>query len=295
MNDMMITEAPYRSVWTDVLETAFEYGWIDIAGVRTRYLRAGPKDAPTVMMLHGTSGTLETFSANLTAHAAHFQCIAFDMVGSGFSDKPDHDYEIPTYVEHTRRLMDALHIQRASFIGVSLGAWIACSFAVQYPQRVEKLILLSTPGLLNNVRTQGRAQTERTNAVENPTLEVVRGVLGKLIRDPSKITGDMVAIRQKTYSAPGAKEAMAHVMVLQKPEVRERNNIPEDAWRKITAPALVIASVDDKNVWLDTAYALQKLLPNMQLVEMPGVNHWPHFEEPEQFNQLSVDFLKASA
>ena len=293
MTPSQTTPVPYRSAWTDLLPVAHTYGWVDVGGVRTRFLRAGTPGAPALLLLHGTSGTLETFTPNLAALAPHFDCVAFDMLGSGFSDKPDHDYEISHYVSHTEALMDKLGIQRCSFIGVSLGAWIACKFAVDHPARVDKLILISTPGLLNNQTTQGKASAERSNAVATPTFEVITGVLGKLIRDPAKITGDMVAVRMATYSAPDAKEAMAHVLVLQKPEVRERNNIPRAQWQRIQAPALVIAAVDDKNVWLDTAYELAKLMPNVRLVEMPGVNHWPHFEEPEKFNTLSVEFLLA--
>ena len=282
---------PYRSAWTDLLQVAHTYGWVEIQGVRTRYLRAGTPGAPALLMLHGTSGTLETFTPNFAALAPHFDCVAFDMLGSGFSDKPDYDYEIRHYVSHTAALMDKLGIQRCSFIGVSLGAWIASKFALDFPGRVDKLILISTPGLLNNLTTQGKAAAERSNAVGSPTLEVVTGVLGKLIRNPAKITSDMVAVRMATYSAANAKEAMAHVLVLQKPEVRERNNIPREQWQRIEAPTLVIAAVDDKNVWLETAYELAKLMPDVRLVEMPGVNHWPHFEEPEEFNTLSLDFL----
>ncbi len=291
MTDTVVGSA-YRSAWTDMVHMPFTYGWIDVNGVKTRYLQAGNPQAPALLMLHGTSGTLETFTGNLPPHALHFNCVAFDMLGSGFSDKPDYDYEIPNYVAHTLGLMDALGIKTASFIGVSLGAWIAAKFAVDHPERTNKLILISTPGLFNSVTTQGKAQAERTNAVANPTSDVVRGVLTKLVRNPAKITGDMIAIRQANYMAPGAVETMAHVMVLQNPEVRERNNIPEKDWKSIMAPTLIIASVDDKNIWLDTAYALEKLIPNVKLFEMHDVNHWPHFEEPELFNALSIEFLR---
>jgi hypothetical protein len=77
---------------------------------------------------------------------------------------------------------------------------------------------------------------------------VVRGVPGKLNRNPAKITGDMIAIRQETFKPTGAVDTMAQVTILQKPEVRERNNIPEADWKSITAPPLIIASADDKNI-----------------------------------------------
>lgn len=291
----MMAVNTHRSVWTDLYTVTFDHGWIDVNGVQTRYLRAGNPEKPALIMLHGTSGTVEAFSGNVAALARDYHCIAFDMLGSGFSDKPDYDYEIADYVRHTLGLMDAMGVARASFVGVSLGAWIASKFAIDHPERTSRLILVSTPGLLTSEATQGRAAAERSRAVAEPTDEVVRGVLAKLIRDPAKITDDMVAIRQASYSAPGAKEAMAHVLCLQKPDVRIRNNIPESDWRRLAAPTLVIASVDDKNIWLETAYALEKLIPDVTLVEMRGVNHWPQFEEPAAFNRISADFLGKAA
>ncbi len=284
--------AGHRSIWTDLFAIAFEHGWVDVGGVRTRYLRAGDPAKPALVLLHGTSGSVETFSGNFAAHAADYHCLAFDMLGSGFSDKPDYDYEIADYVGHTLAFMDVMGLARASFIGVSLGAWIASKFALDHPDRTDKLILISTPGLLTSESTQGRAAAERSKAVAEPTDAVIRGVLAKLIRNPARITDDIVAVRQATYSAPGAVAAMAHVLVLQRPDVRVRNNIPEADWRKITAPTLLIASVDDKNIWLDTAYKLAEIMPNARLVEMAQVNHWPHFEEPEIFNRLSLSFLR---
>ena len=285
--------AGYRSIWTDLFVIAFEHGWVNVNGVRTRYLRAGDPAKPALVMLHGTSGSVETFSGNFAAHATDYHCLAFDMVGSGFSDKPDHDYEIADYVAHTLAFMDVMGVARASFIGVSLGAWIASKFAIDHPGRTDKLILISTPGLLTSERTQVKAAAERSRAVAEPNDAVIRGVIAKLVRNPARITDDIVAVRKATYSAPGAAQAMAHVLVLQKPDVRIRNNIPEADWRKIAAPTLVIASVDDKNIWLDTAYELARIIPDVRLVEMREVNHWPHFEEPEIFNRLSLSFLKA--
>ncbi len=84
----------------------------------------------------------------------------------------------------------------------------------------DKLILISPPGFLKSDTTQGKAQAERTNAAANPTTDVVRGVPGKLNRNPAKITGDMIAIRQETFKPTGAVDTMAQVMILQTPEVR---------------------------------------------------------------------------
>ena len=91
-------QQPYRSVWTELLDTPFRQAWIDAGELKTRFIQAGDPSKPPLVMLHGTAGSLENFAANIAAHARHFNCIAFDMIGSGMTDKPDYDYETEHYV-----------------------------------------------------------------------------------------------------------------------------------------------------------------------------------------------------
>ena len=65
-------------IWQQIYATPHRLAWIDVGGVRTRMLEAGPPDAPAVLLLHGTAGSLENFCANVAALAAHFRVIAID-------------------------------------------------------------------------------------------------------------------------------------------------------------------------------------------------------------------------
>ena len=92
----------FRSVWTELRETAFRQGWVNAGGINTRYVQAGPEDGPPLLMVHGTGGSWECFCANLKAFSRDYNCYAFDTLGTGFSDKPDIDYgsiEKGTYVQ----------------------------------------------------------------------------------------------------------------------------------------------------------------------------------------------------
>src|ERR1700735_3779271 len=68
----------YHSIWTQLLATPFRQGWIDAGGIKTRFVQAGDPSNPPLVMLHGTAGSLENFAANITAHAQHFNCVAFE-------------------------------------------------------------------------------------------------------------------------------------------------------------------------------------------------------------------------
>ncbi len=282
---------PHASIWTDLIRTSFQHAWVNVNDIPTRYLRAGDPGKPTVVLLAGTSGHLETFSRNIGALSQDFDCLAFDMVGAGFSGKPDHDYEISDYVAHTAAILDVLGIDHASIIGVSLGAWIAAAFAAEFPERVARLVLLSPAGLLSSPSAQNSALVSRTKVAQDPSWDNVTATLSKLVHDPRCLTDDIVAVRQLAYREPDAQAAMAHILVLQRSDARQRNNLTEAQWRSIDAPALIVASVDDPNTWLDTAYALGGLMPHSMVIEMRGVAHWPHYEKPEEFNSVVTKFL----
>jgi 2-hydroxy-6-oxonona-2,4-dienedioate hydrolase len=242
-------------------------------------------------MLHGTGGSWEAFCGNLGAHAKSFNCYAIDMVGSGFSDKPAYDYEISAYVDHVLKFMSAINVQRASFIGVSLGAWVVARLAVDRPDAVSKMTLCAASGLIASKATMQRIQSQRFKAVDDPSWDNVASIFNNLIHDPANRTDDLIAVRQVVYKQPGARDAMARILVLQDPEIRQRNLIPEARWRTIQAPTLLIGSVDDPDIYLETARQVAKLIPNATYVEMKNVGHWPQFENPEIFNALNLRFL----
>src|SRR5438270_9697675 len=105
------------------------------------------------------------------------------MVGNGFSDKPDKDYEIPVYVDHVRAVMDALGVDRASLMGTSLGSWVAARFALDHPDRVDKLVFMSTSGLIATRSNMDRIRAERTKAVDDPSWESIHAMFVNLMAE----------------------------------------------------------------------------------------------------------------
>lgn len=282
----------HRSVWTHLLRTPFTQGFVDAGGIRTRYVQAGDRNAPAVVMIPGTASSWESFCANIDAHAQHFNVLALDLVGSGFSDKPDRDYEIPVYVTHVLAFMDAMGVRKASLIGVSLGAWIASRIAVDHPDRVGKLVLLAASGMISHTQTMGRIRGTRTKAVDDPSWPNVQSVFEPLIYRPEDRIDDIIAVRQAAYRQPEMRRAMEHILCLQNPEIRARNLIAEDEWRGIQAPALIVVAPDDSEMFFQTATRAAQLMPKAQTLEIRRVKHWPHFERPDLFNPASIAFLR---
>jgi 2-hydroxy-6-oxonona-2,4-dienedioate hydrolase len=281
----------YHSVWTELLSTPFRQGWVDAKGIKTRFVQAGNVSNPPLVMLHGTAGSLENFAANIAAHAQHFNCIAFDMIGSGMTAKPDYDYETEHYVAHAVDVFEALDIEKASIIGLSLGARVASRFAIDHPEKVEKLILLSATAYFPARPIQGDIKGSRAAAAANPTWDNIREIFKGLFHDEMEIWDDLIATRLSLYSQPDMKRAMSHILALLDPEVYNRNRIPDEDWKTLRAPTLVVAAVDHRDVFLDTAIAIAKLIPHITLFEMKNCSHWPQMEDPDTFNRRSLEFL----
>jgi 2-hydroxy-6-oxonona-2,4-dienedioate hydrolase len=281
----------YRSIWGYLRELEFRQGFVELDGVRTRYAEAGSPDLPHAILLHGTGGHWETFAPNLAALSEQFHCIAIDMVGNGFSDKPDYDYEIAVYVRQVVAVLDHFGIDKAHFVGMSLGAWVSAATAVAHPERVDKLILMSPAGLVATASNMARIRTERTAAVQDPSWASIHKVFEHLIADEANRLPDLIALRQAIYRRDDTRETIDHLLILQDADARDRNLIPEEKWAGINAPTLVVASGQDHGEYQSTARTVARLIPAAEVFEMPSVRHWPHFEDPASFNAAAVAFL----
>ncbi len=280
------------SIWQQVFRTPHRLGWINAGGISTRYLEAGPADAPAVLMLHGTAGSLENFCANYAAYAEHFRVIGFDLLGCGFTDKPEHDYLIKDYVAHAIQVMDALGVKQASVVGVSLGSWIGAALALAQPQRVQKLVMIAPAGIVTDPEEEQRVaegvRKRRSAAANEPNWENVATAMKGLVLQPDALSDDLIAVRLDIYRQPSMKAAMPRLLAF----TMGGQALSEVQWRSLTLPMQVIAAVDAPNMFLGNAYAIARTAPNVELLELSGCDHWAQYEQPDAFNKASLSFLQ---
>ena len=279
------------SLWPEMATGEFALKTIDAGGVRTRYLEAGKKDAPAIVFVHGTGGHLETFNRNVFEHAKHFRVLALDMVGHGFSDKPDHPYEIRHYVEHLDNFLTAVGVARAHLHGESLGGWIVAQYAIDHPERVNRLVLNTAGGLNTDEQVMQRVYNNTMNAVRNASAETVRKRLEWLVHDPAEIPDDLVELRLAIYTQPGFERSMENILCLQNMEIRMRNVLTDESLSGIRSSTLVIWTEHDPTAPIATGERFAKAIPDARLVVMEGCAHWPQWEKTEVFNKLHIDFL----
>ena len=279
------------SIWNDLTGISFKLDFVDAGGVKTRALIAG--EGEDVIFMHGTSGHLEAFSRNLVAHVeAGYKCHAIDALGHGYTDKPDHNYEIPLYGKHVLDYMDAQGIERVHFAGESLGGWIAGWIAIHHPQRVKSLQLIAAGGTKANPEIMQRIKESTTKAVQSDDIDLTRKRLHLLMHNPEKdVSEELVEVRHAIYHTPEFVNNVHNLLCMQEMEIRQRNLLRPEDLAKISAPTVVIWGRNNPFGEVPEAQKMHEAIEGSELELFEDCGHWPQHEHAERYNALAIDFL----
>ncbi|WP_432875346.1 alpha/beta fold hydrolase [Kribbella sp. CA-245084] len=278
-----------ETIWTELTGTEFRLTTVDAGGVLTRSLQAGSGEP--VIFLHGTSGHLEAFTRNLGAHASRYNCHAIDMLGHGYTAKPDYPYEIPRYRDHLLAYMDAVGIESAHIVGESLGGWVGARAAIDVPDRIASLQLLCAGGTVANPQVMERIRTSTREAVSRDDVELTRARLRLLMADPVDATEELVAVRHAIYHQPDFVENIDNLLCLQNMEVRLRNVLRPEHLAQITVPTLVVWGRNNPFGEVPEANHMHEAIAGSELVIFDECGHWPQHEQAARYNELSLEFL----
>ena len=274
---------------------------IRIHGHEVAYRFGGPEPsegAPVLLLVHGMAGSSATWREVGPTLAKRFTIIAPDLLGHGSSDKARHDYSLGSFASILRDLMVALRVDSATLVGQSLGGGVAMQFAYQFPERVERLVLVDSGGLGPDVSWILRALTL-------PGAEYLMPVLfPSFVRD----AGD--AIRRKLGAlglrAPHVEEEWRGYASLTEPETRQAfiktlravidlNGQSVSAHDRLylagLLPTLVIWGVHDRIIPVAHGHHAHEAMPGSELVLFEHSGHFPHVEEPQRFIEVLEDFL----
>jgi len=277
-----------------------ELSWVaGSPAARLHYHLAGDHDGTPVVLLHGGgpgASAWSNFGRNLPVLAGQFRTLMLDQPGFGQSAAPPVAGHYFTFAAGAlASLLDHLGISKAHLIGNSLGGGTAVRFALDYPDRAGKLVLMGPGGLSLNVfapdPTEGVKALMNFAAPPGPSREKLATFLRTLVFNPKHVTDELIDERYQLASQPSAIAALAAMGAsFYDPATAEQGLLWREAHR-LRNEVLLIWGREDRVNPLDGALVALKCIRRAQLHVFGGCGHWAQLEKFDEFNALTISFL----
>jgi pimeloyl-ACP methyl ester carboxylesterase len=289
-DDYGVTAEPsWREVnWREHLRS------MDIDGGSVNYVDMGSGDAPPVLFVHGLGGCWQNWLENIPRLAASGRrVVALDLPGFGFSEPPTGKTTISGYGRCVNALCDELDLGEVVLVGNSMGGFTSAETAIQFPDRVGRLILNSAAGMTTTDLAHGpilagaravAAMGARTAAMSERLVvrkRLRRPVYMTFIRYPDRIPTDLLYEITRGAGRPAFTDALHAIF-----EYDFRDRLPE-----IRCPTLIVWGDQDMLVPRSDANRFEKLIPDARKVILRDTGHCAMIERPRTFNDLVLSFL----
>jgi 4,5:9,10-diseco-3-hydroxy-5,9,17-trioxoandrosta-1(10),2-diene-4-oate hydrolase len=270
---------------------------VDVDGpLKLHYHEAGVGNDQTVVLLHGGgpgASSWANFSRNIAVLARHFHVLAVDQPGYGHSDKRAEHGQFNRYAARALTgLFDRLGLGRVPLVGNSLGGGTAVRFALDYPDRAGRLVLMGPGGLSVNLFSPDPTEgVKRLSAFSMaPTRENLEAFLRVMVYDKNLITPELVDQRFALASTPESLTAARAMGMSFAGADFELGMMWREVYR-LRHPVRLIWGREDRVNPLDGALVALKTIPRAQLHVFGQCGHWAQVEKFDEFNKLTVDFL----
>ena len=260
---------------------------------------AGESGSP-VILLHGAGvdSANISWSEVLGPLSKNHRVFAPDLPGYGESDKPNVEYSISFYIDILNQIIDRLHLEKANLVGLSLGGGISLGYTLEYPARVEKLVLVGAWGLFSklpyHLLTYWYTQSflnELSYKWSSKSRRFVKWtLLNSLFGNPNNVSEELVDEIYGFLQAPHAGKAF---MSFQRSEITRtglRTKLAENL-SEIKKRTLIVHGSKDTSVPIKHAFEAHEAMKASELYVMEGCKHWPQKERPEEFTRVITTFL----
>ncbi|HLZ38393.1 MAG TPA: alpha/beta fold hydrolase [Mycobacteriales bacterium] len=273
---------------------------VSLHGHQVHYVKAG--NGPVLVLLHGVLGNRQSWAHLMSVLAQDFTLIAPDLLGHGESAKPLGDYSLGAYAGTLRDLMETLEIPSATIVGHSLGGGVAMQFAYLFPERCERLVLVSSGGL-------GRELSFLLRAPTLPGSEWLLPLVGsRWVRSRSEALGRQLR-RLGLRASPDILEAWRGFSTLGDGESRRAflatirtivgpGGQTVDAHEKMylfeDLPVQLVWGARDRLIPVWHASVTHQAIPGSRLEVFERAGHFPHLCDPERFAGVLRDFVQTT-
>jgi len=264
--------------------------WIRAGGIKTHYITSGNGEA--VILLHGAAAgfsAIHNWRNSMGPLAEAGFCVyALEIVGFGLTDKPEDGNTFEAKVQHVKDFIDVLCLDKVNLVGNSMGGRISLEVALDWPERVRRMVLMGSGGIRMEPTPSFRQLFSYT-----PSKEKMKQIVESFCYDPSLVTDEMVELKYQMSLLPGAQEAYgAFMKKLSDREYIARSYLG-DKLPNIKTPTLLIWGKQDRILPLEQGEKMASLLPNARLEIIDRCGHWVEFEHSQMFNRMVSDFFKS--
>jgi pimeloyl-ACP methyl ester carboxylesterase len=274
-----------------------DYEEITLHGHCVSYRRAGW--GPVVVLIHGVTGSSETWADVIGPLSERYTVVAPDLLGHGQSAKPRGDYSLGAYASGIRDLLGALGHDRGTIVGHSLGGGVAMQMAYQFPERCERLVLVSSGGLGHDVHPMLRAATLPGSELVLPllahsrlleTVSLVPRAFGKL---GFRAGPDMTEIARgyQSLSNAEARNAFIHTVRAVIDPTGQRINASDRLYLASKMPSLIVWGERDRVIPVEHGRTAHDGMPGSRFELFEGSGHFPHLNRPLDFARLLGQFM----
>ena len=272
---------------------------IELHGQRYTYRAAG--SGPLVVLLHGIAASSATWQGIIPRLADQYSVIAPDLLGHGKSAKPPGDYSLGAYANLVRDLLEALGQDRCTMVGHSLGGGVAMQFGYQFPERCERLVLVSSGGLGREVHPILRAAALPGADLVLPWLSVAGArTIGKVVKTMGRLgfraSTDLAETWRNfaTLEEPAARKAFLQTVKGLLDLGGQRISATDRLYLSAELPTMVIWGERDPLIPVAHAQRARAAIPLCRIELFPAAGHYPHLEEPERFALVLLDFIRTT-
>ena len=279
------------------LPRQFDEWQIELHGRRVIYRVAG--SGPPIVLIHGMLNSSSHWQSVALDLAGEYTVIAPDLIGHGDSAAPRGDYSLGAHAASIRDLLAAVGIDRATLVGHSLGGGVAMQFFYQFPQRVERLVLISSGGLGHEVSPMLRTAalpgfSALLSATIRPRLVGVMRRAGRRLSECGVGTGvylQAIARALSPLENRDARAAFLHTLRAVIDVHGQRVSATDRLYLLESMPTLIVWGERDHTIPLQHGRAAHRAIPHSRFRTLPGAAHFPHLEDPDGLSALLREFV----
>jgi len=283
------------------LPAQFDEWEIELHGRRVIYRVAG--SGPPIVLIHGMLNSSSHWRSVALNLASEYTVIAPDLIGHGDSAAPRGDYSLGAHAASIRDLLAAIGIERATIVGHSLGGGVAMQFFYQFPQRVERLVLISSGGLGREV-----TPTLRTAALPGVAVMLSATIRPRLL---AALAGGGARLRERGVGAGVYMQAAARALrPLENADARQaflhslravidvhgqRVSATDRLYLLESLPTLIVWGERDNTIPLAHGRSAHAAIPHSRFRTLAQAAHFPHLEDPDGLSGLLREFMRETA